>query len=261
MRPFTAMLMLFGVATASADVSMELKKADPNAFNPPLVNPPPDLIVWELIAKVPPGTTLLACECEFGVSGAWFLNEPGGSATAPEPSQFLLNPNLQMDTFVTSPSAYPNASSGNANVTLLPTTSFGGQQFASKVTRVAWSFNEPVGEGTWVVARFGVSLNAPIVYYKGCMDGFVTSSKGTTPFSLNIIMGGKCPVCIADITGDDRVCKDDLALLLSAFGTCEGDSGYQQVANLDSTPGACGMQSIDQADLGVLLSQFSCLCR
>lgn len=64
------------------------------------------------------------------------------------------------------------------------------------------------------------------------------------------------PECSADIDGDGAVCQNDLGTLLSVFGLCEGDPGYNPAANIDQTPGQGGAQCINQGDLGVLLSQF-----
>lgn len=63
-------------------------------------------------------------------------------------------------------------------------------------------------------------------------------------------------VCSADIDKDGSVCQSDLGALLAAFGTCEGQPGYNPNANL--APNSPGPQCIDQADLGALLAQFGC---
>jgi hypothetical protein len=64
--------------------------------------------------------------------------------------------------------------------------------------------------------------------------------------------------CLGDINGDGRVCQEDLGQLLAAFGTCEGQPGYDPKANISPSPvPACGNgQGIDQSDLGVLLSEY-----
>jgi hypothetical protein len=67
--------------------------------------------------------------------------------------------------------------------------------------------------------------------------------------------------CTGDITGDGKVCQDDLGVLLAAYGTCEGDPGYNAAANLATSPSVLcspGTQGIDQADLGVLLADYGC---
>jgi hypothetical protein len=62
--------------------------------------------------------------------------------------------------------------------------------------------------------------------------------------------------CKGDVDGDGSTCLSDLAALLAAFGTCEGDPGYNPDANLvrDGESERC----IDLADLALLLSDFGC---
>lgn len=69
------------------------------------------------------------------------------------------------------------------------------------------------------------------------------------------------PPCPGDVNGDGKTCADDLALLLTSFGLCEGNAGYNPKANLATTiPSFCpaGVQGIDQADLVVVLSNYGC---
>jgi hypothetical protein len=62
--------------------------------------------------------------------------------------------------------------------------------------------------------------------------------------------------CEADITGDGKVCQDDLGVLLAAFGSCLGQTNYNPKANLAT--GGSSATCIDQSDLGVLLSEYGC---
>ena len=61
--------------------------------------------------------------------------------------------------------------------------------------------------------------------------------------------------CPGDVNGDNQVTQADLGILLSAFGTCPGDAGYNAAAG-----GLAGDPCVTQADLGVLLSNFGQNC-
>lgn len=62
--------------------------------------------------------------------------------------------------------------------------------------------------------------------------------------------------CKGDITGNGKTCQEDLGALLASYGLCEGQPGYNPLANL--APNSPGPQCIDQADLGALLADFGC---
>lgn len=62
--------------------------------------------------------------------------------------------------------------------------------------------------------------------------------------------------CLADVTGDGKVCQDDLGVLLAAFGACEGDPNFNPNANLAKS--GPSEKCIDQSDLGVLLADYGC---
>jgi hypothetical protein len=57
-------------------------------------------------------------------------------------------------------------------------------------------------------------------------------------------------VVAGDVDRNGRVDQSDLAVLLSAWGTCAGDEGYLPAADLD------GSGCVDQADLALLLSNY-----
>lgn len=82
------------------------------------------------------------------------------------------------------------------------------------------------------------------------------TGEGTAPF---VDMGAYefSPSCLGDLNGDGKIDQADLGLLLSTYGLCEGQPGYQAIANLAPNQGT---QCIDQADLGVLLSVFGQNC-
>lgn len=67
--------------------------------------------------------------------------------------------------------------------------------------------------------------------------------------------------CPADIDCDGEVGQSDLGALLSAYGTCEGQTGYNPKANLAPGPSPLcsgALEGIDQADLGALLAAYGC---
>lgn len=69
------------------------------------------------------------------------------------------------------------------------------------------------------------------------------------------------PPCPGDVNGDGKTCADDLAIVLTSFGFCEGNVGYNPKANLSLTiPNFCSaeVQGIDQSDLVVILSNYGC---
>jgi hypothetical protein len=53
-----------------------------------------------------------------------------------------------------------------------------------------------------------------------------------------------------DLDCDEDVDLSDLAALLAAYGTCDGEPGYEGVADLDAS--GC----IDLSDLAALLSNY-----
>ena len=66
--------------------------------------------------------------------------------------------------------------------------------------------------------------------------------------------------CEADINGDCKVSGDDLGVVLASFGECE--PVMFPLANIAPGPSAMcgGLEGVDQADLGLLLSQFNQFC-
>lgn len=77
-------------------------------------------------------------------------------------------------------------------------------------------------------------------------------------FSKDVNLNGKpdeCE-CVGDISGDGKVCQEDLGAVLSSFGLCTGQPGFNPSANVVKI--GASASCVDQADLGVLLSQYSC---
>jgi hypothetical protein len=61
-----------------------------------------------------------------------------------------------------------------------------------------------------------------------------------------------CEKCPGDINCDGRTAQSDLGILLSAWGKCTGDLGYDPCADLDRN--GC----VNQGDLGILLADWGC---
>jgi len=70
--------------------------------------------------------------------------------------------------------------------------------------------------------------------------------------ALNLENPAGEPTCVADANDDGVTDQADLGILLSAFGSSEGDPGYNPAVDYD----ADGM--VGQTDLGFLLADFGC---
>lgn len=64
------------------------------------------------------------------------------------------------------------------------------------------------------------------------------------------------PLCAGDLNGDGEIDQADLGILLSAYGACPGEAGYNAKAGNLAPVTPC----VDQADLGVLLGVFGTKC-
>lgn len=86
----------------------------------------------------------------------------------------------------------------------------------------------------------------------GANSGEVVTNQLETP---NVFA---CPnpqnSCITDLTDDCMIGQDDLAALLAAYGTAEGDPGYLPAADFDNDT------VIGQGDLAALLSEYGNNC-
>lgn len=91
----------------------------------------------------------------------------------------------------------------------------------------------------------------------GAASSFTTLvSAGTNRVfrGVRIVPPAAPPTCPGDVDGDGDVDLEDLTLLLSSFGTCVGEPGYNPSADL--VPSGC----IDLDDLTTLLSAFGTVC-
>ncbi len=87
-------------------------------------------------------------------------------------------------------------------------------------------------------------------------DPVVTATSPQTGQRLKYDLDGNLTEAYVtgDINGDGNVDMSDLGALLAAYGTCEGQQGYNPNANI--SPNDPGPQCIDMSDLGVLLSVY-----
>ena len=87
-------------------------------------------------------------------------------------------------------------------------------------------------------------------------DPVVTATSPQTGQRLKYDLDGNLTEAYVtgDINGDGNVDMSDLGALLAAYGTCEGQQGYNPNANI--VPNDPGPQCVDSADLGLLLSVY-----
>lgn len=74
-------------------------------------------------------------------------------------------------------------------------------------------------------------------------------------FNLNAVQWVQCHGCVGDLNCDRSVELNDLTLLLSYFGSCEGDDTWFAPADVDCR--GC----VDLADLSILLAHFGEICQ
>jgi len=124
---------------------------------------------------------------------------------------------------------------------------------------ICWRLFEQLQPAAW---DFGVEIvclgDSMDFYYDPVLAGQeVGVSFGTTSptegFEGGVRLSGE-PDCPGDIDGDGDVDLSDLAELLGAYGTFEGDPGYNPDADLD------GDGWIGLSDLAALLSMYGTIC-
>jgi hypothetical protein len=96
----------------------------------------------------------------------------------------------------------------------------------------------------WAANDSGVSTNTD------SQTGEWYPAPETSAVATLIVTGTPAGGIPGDINGDSHVDLTDLALLLSAFGECEGDPGYNANADFD------GSGCIELGDLTILLGSF-----
>ena len=116
------------------------------------------------------------------------------------------------------------------------------------------------GTRFWVAARSNAQGGADPVWAWAANDAGWTSlidhassdqwsNAGHGAVASYIVEGTPAGV-VGDINGDGHVGLSDLALLLSSFGLCSGNAGFNPAADLN------GSGCVDLGDLAVLLAHF-----
>ncbi|MBW7905909.1 MAG: hypothetical protein LC135_11020 [Phycisphaerae bacterium] len=117
---------------------------------------------------------------------------------------------------------------------------------------------DPIGNRT--TSKAGDPNSAPLTTYTSNnlnqYDPVVTATTPQTGQRLKYDLDGNLSEAYVtgDINGDGNVDASDLGALLAAYGTCEGQQGYNPNANI--SPNNPGPQCVDSADLGLLLSLY-----
>jgi hypothetical protein len=113
---------------------------------------------------------------------------------------------------------------------------------------------ETVGGGVWRdPAPPWPSTSALCVWDDALyVAGFYNLAGGVYPTGCIAAWG--CPACLGDVDGDGDVDLADLAILLAAYDTCDGDPHWNPDADLDDS--GC----IDLADLAALLAVYGTNC-
>ena len=83
--------------------------------------------------------------------------------------------------------------------------------------------------------------------------GLVTGSDELDQGVVPCWAGGEV-VCAGDVDGDLDIDLNDLAAMLAAFGTCDGDADYNPNADFDND------QCVGLSDLATLLAAFGTVC-
>ncbi len=121
-------------------------------------------------------------------------------------------------------------------------------QLFAQLQPVAWDYGvEIVCLGDSMEFYFDAALTGQQV---GVSFGTTSPTEG---FEGGVVLAGE-PSCPGDINGDGIVDLSDLAELLAAYGTAEGEPGYIPSADLD------GDGWIGLPDLAALLSVYGMIC-
>ncbi|MEP0846527.1 MAG: hypothetical protein HRF50_06845 [Phycisphaerae bacterium] len=151
---------------------------------------------------------------------------------------------------------YSNSASGdpNADVFLIDASPDDGQTWQSL------EVVGPTGTGPgWRLREFHVANTVPLtatLRLRFVASDYGGSSRIDALVDDMVVYDAACSPepCPGDITGDGQRDLADLSAMLSAFGTCSADPGFEPGADLD------GNGCIDLADLSSLLTVFGTPC-
>jgi hypothetical protein len=98
----------------------------------------------------------------------------------------------------------------------------------------------------------GLADNADVIAtgFRSTTDPLVGMIRGV------LVMKVETSTCTGDLDGSGGVGQPDLGILLSAYGKCPGDAGYNPAAGMLAPADPC----VNQPDLGVLLSVYGTVC-
>lgn len=131
-------------------------------------------------------------------------------------------------------------------------------EFDTTPEHICWSLFEQLQPLAWEYgAEIACTDDSMEFYFDPAVAGeHAGVSFGTTSpsegFRGEVQLGDES--CPGDIDGDGDVDLGDLAGMLAAYGTAEGDAGYDPAADLD------GDGSIGLSDLAALLSVYGTIC-
>ena len=224
---------------------------------PPAPTTPPITTLVRVPNNLGPNSATYDLEIELpGDSGGWvmtaastttgagtFFEHPAGGNGPPDPALFVAFPQLEFDSFYTTPEYFPNTQT-TGDLTFAPSP-----VHTPTSRSAAWLDTPPIaGAGTWVVARYSIE-DLPEERTTVTVDGhhcLYAECCVEYPFSLSVVY------CPGDLDEDGDTDLADLGILLADFACpnpgnpapCEGDVD--------------GDGDTDLADLGIMLTDFGC---
>jgi hypothetical protein len=179
------------------------------------------------------------------VTGGTFYQDPDNDGNPPDPALFQSYPDSEFTSFYTTHTLWPNTDS----LSPPPGFAYGPNDTDTELEADwYWMIDGRYYPGTFTIARFTV---LPTEDDCVCVVDMQIGSLNVPPFQFSPWWW---PRCEGDVDGDCEVNLNDLAELLSAYGTCPGDPGWNPGADL------AGDSCIDLEDLAELLSHYGTDC-